>query len=142
MIIGVAKFGLPTNRYDKDKLELRRFFVLDGTPKNTESWFLAQCERRLPSGTNLVTYVHHDERGSYLRSCNWSQVKGRPQKDYDSYIIGDKLYSKRAVWGWAKKCGLVDKFGSKTAKDLFIALAGGQKIIQPSKIKFIKKLVE
>jgi len=136
-MIGVAKFGVPTNPSDKDCLELRRFFVLDGTPMNTESWFLRQCEKQLTG--KLVTYVHHNEKGSYLKALGWTMVKGK-SKDYDCYKIGNRIYNKRVIWGWAKRKGLVDKFGTTMAKELLVACLGGIKITEPSKIKFEKVL--
>ena len=137
-LIGAAKFGLPTNKDDNGMLELRRFFVLDGTPRNTESYFLRQCEKKLPN-EKLVTFIHHFEKGSYLKALGWKIIKNT-QMDYDSYLINGNLISKRKFWGWAKKTGLVDKFGTTDAKNILCELLNGQKIIQPSKIKFIKIL--
>jgi len=136
-MIGVAKFGMPTNPSDNGCIELRRFFVLDGTPKNTESWFLRQCEKKL-SG-RLVTYIHAHENGSYLRALGWKQLPSKT-KDYDFYKIGCKIYSKRVIWGWAKRKGLVDKLGTTLSKEILVSAVGGVKITEPSKIKFEKIL--
>jgi hypothetical protein len=135
-LIGVAKFGNPTSPADKSMLELRRFFVLDGTPRNAESWFLDKCLKLLPKSKNLVTFIHHNEKGSYLKALGWNK---QPQShiDYDSYLINGRLISKRTLWGWAKKIGLVDKFGTTDAKEILAAALGGIKIIEPAKIKFI-----
>jgi len=56
-LIGVALIGVSCSEaarsfpfgpaYKAHVLELTRFHVLDGTPKNTESWFLARVRRRL-----------------------------------------------------------------------------------------------
>ena len=137
LLIGVAKFGVPTNAKDNGSKELRRFFVLDGTPKNTESWFLRQCEKSL-SG-RLVTYIHAHERGSYLKALGWHQCPQK-KKDYDCYIICNKIYSKRIIWSWAKRKGLVDKLGTSLAKEVLVSALGGVKITEPSKIKFEKIL--
>jgi len=136
-LIGVAKFGNPTNKKDIDLLELRRFFVLDGTPRNAESWFLRKCE--LLINRDLVTYVHHDEKGSYLKALGWIQMS-HPKKDYDFYLINGQLINKRRMFGWTKKIGLVEKLGTTSAKEALCHLMGGKKIMQPSKIKFIKRL--
>lgn len=138
LMIGVAKFGQTTNPYDSG-LELRRFFILDGTPKNSESWFLSQCEKRLPKG-RVVTYIHRHEKGSYLRALAWTEEISKI-KDYDFYIINGKMYNKRKVWGWAKKTGLVEKFGTKDAKEVLVSVLGGVKVMVPSKIKFTKEIV-
>lgn len=138
MLIGVAKFGNPTNKLDNEYLELRRFFVLDGTPKNTESFFLRQCEKRL--NKNLVTYIHSHEIGSYLKALGWKQHKTKQLK-YDIYIVNGQYISKRRMWGWAKKIGLIDKFGTTDGKEILSKLLGAKKIIEPSKIKFSKEIM-
>ena len=56
-LIGVALIGVSCSEaarafpfgpaYKTHVLELTRFHVLDGTPRNTESWFLARVRRRL-----------------------------------------------------------------------------------------------
>lgn len=137
-LIGVAKFGNVTNPYDKADLELRRFFVLDGTPRNTESFFLRGCEKLIGKGVLITTYIHSHEKGSYLKALGWEMDK-ISEKCYDSYMIGGRMYSKRVLWGWAKKIGLVDKFGTTEAKEILSSLLGGEKVLQPSKIKFTKK---
>ena len=138
LLIGVAKFGIPTNRQDNGNLELRRFFVLDGTPKNTESFFLRQCEKRL--NKNLVTYIHAHEVGSYLKALGWKEHEKKTLM-YDVYIVDGKTINKRRMWGWAKKIGLVDKFGTTEGKEVLAKLLGAKKIIEPSKIKFSKDFV-
>jgi len=135
-LIGVAKFGSSTNPKDNDKLELRRFFVLDGTPRNSESWFLDKCLKLLPKNKSLVTYIHSHEKGSYLKALNW-KIEPNLKKDYDFYIIKGKIVSKRTIWGWAKKIGLVDKIGTTKSKEVLCKALGGTKITEPSKIKFI-----
>jgi hypothetical protein len=136
-LIGVAKFGLPTDRYETG-LELRRFFVLDGTPRNTESYFLRKCELQL-KGNRLITYIHAHEKGSYLRALNWNQNEAKI-KDYDCYIINGKIVNKRKMFGWAKKIGLVEKFGTTGGKEMMCTLLNGEKITEPSKIKFTKQV--
>lgn len=135
-LIGVAKFGNPTNKNDKDLLELRRFFILDGTPRNTESWFLRRCELELKK--DLVTYIHHNEKGSYLKALGWEKQPYK-NKDYDYYLINGALINKRKMFGWAKRVGLVKKIGTTSAKEVLCHLMGGVKVIEPSKIKFIKR---
>ena len=137
-LIGVAKFGVPTNRKDIGHLELRRFFILDGTPRNTESWFLRRCEI-IVSPAKLVTYIHAHEKGSYLKACGWEQLPYQ-ERIYDSYMVGNKIYSKRSFWGWAKKIGLVEKFGTTDAKKVLAGLLGAEIVYEPAKIKFRKEV--
>jgi hypothetical protein len=136
-LIGVAKFGLPTDRYETG-LELRRFFVLDGTPRNTESYFLRKCELQL-RGNKLITYIHAHEKGSYLKALSWNQ-QSLKTKDYDCYIVNGKIVNKRKMFGWAKKTGLVEKFGTTGGKEMMCTLLNGEKITEPSKIKFVKQV--
>jgi hypothetical protein len=110
---------------------------LDGTPRNTESYFLRRCEKKLTG--KLVTYIHDYEKGSYLKALGWTQHP-KKNKNYDAYVINGKIINKRKMWGWAKKTGLVDKFGTTQGKLLLAHILGGEKILEPSKIKFTKDL--
>lgn len=136
-LIGVAKFGAPTDRYESG-LELRRFFVLDGTPKNTESYFLRQCEICL-KGNKLITYIHAHEKGSYLKALSWNQ-QSLKTIDYDCYLVNGKIVNKRKMFGWAKKTGLIEKFGTTGGKEMMCQLLNGEKFTEPSKIKFVKQV--
>jgi hypothetical protein len=88
---------------------------------------------------NLVTYIHSNERGCYLKALNWKQLPIKT-KTYDGYLINNTIISKRKMWGWAKKVGLIEKFGTTVGKELLGKLLGATKIVELSKIKFIKKL--
>ena len=103
MTIGVAKFGPSTDK-NETGLELRRFFVLDGTPKNTESWFLNKCTIVLEAmgHKRLITYCHEWEKGSYLLATGWKEIE-RKHQEYDFYSWNGRLFSKRTWWKWAKK---------------------------------------
>lgn len=57
---GVAAFGIPAGKncrqkYGQDTLELRRFVLHPDLPKNSGSWFMAQCLRQLKQW-NILTY--------------------------------------------------------------------------------------
>ena len=77
--------------------------------------------------------------GQFIAVHDWIQQLGKTI-DYDFYVIYNKTYSKRTVWGWAKRKGLVAKLGTSLAKEVLITALGGVKIIEPSKIKFEKNL--
>ena len=56
-LIGVCAFSTPCSEYvccsvfgaamKRNVTELHRLHILDGTPKNTESWFISRCLKRL-----------------------------------------------------------------------------------------------
>lgn len=56
--VGAAIFGQPMSRnLDQTMIELRRFCLIDDTPKNTESYFLGKCLRWLRKNTDYDTVV-------------------------------------------------------------------------------------
>lgn len=98
---------------------------------------MSQCEKRLTDDV-LISYIHAHEKGSYLKACGWTQQEYR-EKVYDCYVVGGKIYSKRSFWGWAKRTGLVGKFGTTDAKKILAKILKAEVIMEPSKIKFIKR---
>ena len=60
---------------------------------------------------------------------------------HDIYIVDGIRINKRRMWGWAKKIGLTDKFGSTGGKEILAKLLNAETILEPSKIKFIKELI-
>ena len=135
-IIGVAKFGSPTDK-NEEGLELRRFFVLDGTPKNTESYFLSKCMKILKSmgHKELVSYCHHYEKGSYMLAVGWKEVE-RKKIEYDYYLWNGRSFSKRVWWKWAQKAGLADQYGGEAAKAILAEYLGAKVVYEGSKKKF------
>ena len=138
-LIGVSVWGQPTNKNEVG-VELRRFFVLDGTPRNTESWFLNQCVVAL-GANRYISYCHSHEKGSYLKACGWKATASNnvKHKEYDIYIVNGREYSKRIIWYWAKKLGLVDECGSLVGKKIIAEKLGAEIHYEPTKIKFIKE---
>lgn len=140
MVIGVSQWGMPTDK-NESGTELRRFFVLDGTPKNTESKFLGQCltALRFEGCEKLITYCHEWEKASYLLATGWTEVE-RKHREYDFYHWNGKVFSKRIWWKWAKEAGLVDLLGSAEAKKQLAEYLGATVIYEGTKRKFVKDL--
>jgi hypothetical protein len=108
--IGVIVFALPpretAKRYSVTVAwELARLFIEDGTPKNTETWFMARAiawiKRERPEVELLVSYADPSagHTGVIYKAGNWipdgrtDQERKTPRFDY---AVGDKVYSRRA----------------------------------------------
>lgn len=107
--IGCAVFALPPRetkvRYGGTCWELARLFIEDGTPKNTESWFLSRCVKWLrsahPEVKCLVSYADPSagHRGTIYEAANWipdgftDQERKTPRFDYEHK---GKKYSRRS----------------------------------------------
>lgn len=107
--IGVIVFALPPRETAKRYTvavawELARLFIEDGTPKNTETWFMARAiayvKRAHPEVELLVSYADPSvgHTGLIYRAGNWipdgrtDQERNTPRFDY---AVGDKVYSRR-----------------------------------------------
>lgn len=108
--IGVVVFALPpretAKRYGVSVAwELARLFIEDGTPKNTETWFMSRaigwikCQR--PEVELLVSYADpsRGHTGVIYKAGNWigdgrtDQERKTPRFDYRS---GAKMFSRRS----------------------------------------------
>ncbi len=80
--IGAIVFALPpretSTRYGGLLVwELARLFVVDGTPKNTESWFISRAvclvRKERPDVNLLISYADPSvgHRGTIYRAANW-----------------------------------------------------------------------
>lgn len=75
--IGAAVFGKPMSRHiAADTLELRRFCLIDDTPRNTESYFLSRCLKWLGKNTDttqVVTFAdpNHGHQGIIYKATNF-----------------------------------------------------------------------
>lgn len=109
--IGVIVFALPpretAKRYGVPLVwELARLFVIDGTPKNTESWFMARAvawvKRNRPDVGALVSYADPSagHAGTIYKAANWiadgrtDQERKTPRFDYQG--ANGEHYSRRA----------------------------------------------
>ena len=56
--VGAAVFGQPCSRnLDQSSLELRRFCMIDDTPRNSESYFLSRCLKWLARNTDVKQVI-------------------------------------------------------------------------------------
>jgi hypothetical protein len=119
-LVGVAVFGQPSGRgvaasiwhggNEQNTLELLRLFVADGTGKNAESWFLARCNRAIPSEVEmLVAYSapgagHH---GGCYQASNWLYL-GRSNTGQSYYYmdVEGNYVNKRIPWQYGPRRGL------------------------------------
>lgn len=75
--IGAAIFGQPMSRNsDQSILELRRFCLIDNTPKNTESFFLGGCLRWLRKHTDITQVLtfadpNQGHQGTIYKATNF-----------------------------------------------------------------------
>jgi hypothetical protein len=108
--IGVIVFALPPRETAKRygvtvAWELARLFIEDGTPKNTETWFVARAisyvKRTRPEVELLVSYADPSagHTGVIYKAGNWisdgrtDQERKTPRFDY---AVGEKVYSRRS----------------------------------------------
>jgi len=109
MPIGAIVFALPPRetmkRYGVSLAwELARLFIQDGTPKNTESWFVARAiewvRKNRPNVDLLVSYADPaaGHRGVIYRAGNWlqdgrtDQERKTPRFDYLTEGSGEHLF--------------------------------------------------
>ena len=108
-LIGACLFGqLSTTSWKKysdcedDVLELRRLVLIDNTPKNTESWFIARCINYIKKNSNYTTIVsyadpYYGHIGYIYQASNFYYLgitnKDKLLKDIDT----GKAYHSRAL---------------------------------------------
>lgn len=115
--VGVAVFSRPSRQSIKADLELSRFFIMAGTPKNTESFFLGYCLRQLRKDGfigKIVTFADADEnhKGTIYKATNWI-FDGMTQLNYHYLDINGQRIHKRQVWNRAKQNNLKESEESK-----------------------------
>jgi len=116
--VAVATFSAPSrqeqkNKYGPNTLEFSRFCSTEHG-NNHNSWFVAQCLRRIPERP-IVTYAditRHPgfmpHNGGLYRACNFKEV-GVTGTNYRYLRPDGTLLHKRAVWGRAKKNGVIER---------------------------------
>lgn len=119
-LVGAAVYGQPSGRgvaqslweggTEQNTLELLRLFVMDGTGKNAETWFMARCHRLLPDNVRmLVAYSapgvgHH---GGCYQAGNWLYL-GESLGGQNYYYINaaGEYVNKRIPWQYGPRNGL------------------------------------
>jgi hypothetical protein len=102
-LIGVLAFATPCsenvrssvfgNQYKNRVIELHRLHILDCTPKNTESWFIAQCLKKLkelrPEKWAVISFADSTEGhlGTIYKATNAYRLGQTPKTRF--YIDKD-----------------------------------------------------
>lgn len=84
---------------EKDVIELRRLVCLDELPRNTESWLIAQCLKRLKGKYKVcVSYAdpRHGHCGFIYQAANWN-YEGQTAPDVLLQTPEGRLYHSRAL---------------------------------------------
>lgn len=99
-----------------DILELNRLFVFDGTPKNTESYFIGRTFKLLPKPIALVSYADTGEghNGSIYQATNWIYT-GLTDKSgcFSKILIGGKERTSKSLYdelGTQSKNAILEKY--------------------------------
>lgn len=101
---GICTFGPPASREvqkgacpgDPSKVtEFNRLWVHDDMPRNTESWFVAQCLRELPAmivvsyADTAAGHLGYVYRAMNFRYAGWTDMERRtPRYDYMPHVPG------------------------------------------------------
>lgn len=108
-VIGTCVFALPPRESSKRygvqvAWELARLFILDETPKNTETWFVARAikwiQKNRPEVELLISYADPSvgHAGVIYKAGSWipdgKTDEGRKTPRFD-YAVGEKVYSRR-----------------------------------------------
>jgi hypothetical protein len=77
-LVGVAIYGNPMSRHynSSETIELRRLCLIDDTPKNTESYFIAKTLKWLEKNTSYTSVVsfadpNHGHSGTIYKASNF-----------------------------------------------------------------------
>lgn len=109
-LVGGCIFSRPSRQNISADLELSRFFVMDGTPKNTESYFLGSCLRLLRRDGfvgKIITFadVTEGHTGIIYRATNWREDGFTGPNYHYRSSSGDRMHKKQ-VWNRAVKNGV------------------------------------
>lgn len=120
ILVGTAVYGQPSGRHvansiweggnEKNTLELLRLYVMDGTGKNAETWFMARCHRQLPAEVRLLVAYSApgaNHYGGCYQGGNWLYV-GRSKSGQNYYYTdADGAYvNKRIPWQYGPRNNL------------------------------------
>lgn len=104
-LTGVAIYGNPMSRhYNASKtIELRRLCLVDDTPRNTESWFIARTLKWLQRNTdydNVVSFAdpNHGHAGTIYKASNFLYEGLEDNGNPRVVQYGDKQYHMRQFY--------------------------------------------
>lgn len=118
-LVGAAVYGQPSGRNvaqsffeggdEQNTLELLRFYILDVTGKNAESWFLSRSLRLLPPGVALVVAYSSPGAGHYgacYQAANWLFLGNSKSGQNYFYVDRNGTYvNKRIPWQYGPRRG-------------------------------------
>lgn len=142
---GVCTFGIPPQEncmlccgeYYKDKtLELNRLVKNDNLPKNTQTYFVAQCFKSLPKPLIVLSYAdpNYGHRGYTYQALNfyYTGIGGEGKE----YIYQDRQLTARHInkeWFQERKLVWDD---NKTVKENWLEI-GGQIVDMEPKHRYV-----
>lgn len=121
-LIGVCLFSAPSRTNitvpNATKiLELTRLYIYDGTPKNTESYFIGTCLRWLKVNTDLEAVVSFSDpteghQGTIYKATNFKFI-GQTTPNYHYVTLEGKRIHKKQVWDRAKANNITEQEQAK-----------------------------
>jgi len=139
-LCGVAIYGQPCGaNCDMNDLELRRFCLIDDTPKNTESFFLGATLRHLKKKryTRVITFADPNKghQGTIYKATNF-KFDGLEKNNARVVKWGDRYYHIRQLY--QKKDGEY----SKDAKRIQDSIKKGEASVlkQERKLRYVYEL--
>jgi hypothetical protein len=103
-LIGVAIYGKPMSRhYNTDVIELRRLALIDDTPRNSESFFIAKTLKWLDKNTNYVYVVsfadpNSGHEGTIYKASNFVYDGLENSSNPRALLVGDKKVHLRQLY--------------------------------------------
>jgi len=126
-LIGVCTFGQPPSPSlckglagveNKHRvLELNRLWIMDETPKNTESWFVSRCLKQLrqlaPERYYIISYsdISQGHEGIIYRALSFLYL-GLSDK-HNKWIVEGTTYHSKSLANMGSKKFLMEKFGDR-----------------------------
>lgn len=98
-LAGIANYGIPNSKkYNKGGfIELKRFTLSPNCVKNTASWFMAKCNKRLPNKfTKIISYAEADRHeGTIYKASNFTFM-GTTKKGQAIKMGGKEIHLRAA----------------------------------------------
>ncbi len=155
-LIGVLMFATPCSENvrrsvfgpgcENSVIELHRLHILDGTPKNTESWFVAKClkflKRDRPQTKAVISFSDTTEghHGTIYRACSFYQcgTTGRATfyRDKDGRLRHPRQNGVNISKQMAAEMGWVPEI--RSAKNRYLYILGNSKVERRRLIKQCK----
>lgn len=147
-MVGVAVYGQPSGRgvaasmweggNEKNTLELLRLFVMDGTGKNVETWFMARCHKMLPREVRLLVAYSAPGVGHFggcYQAGNWLFLgQSKSGQNYYYTNAAGEYVNKRIPWQYGPRNGL--PYTEKESAELL----GLKRVNEPRKMVYVLPL--